>query len=153
MARAGHHAERLVSERAEDGRRGGRVGIAAIDQNVSIRLDVGQYPSHDVAPALKPLAPHQGAGALGRFHRAVAGIAVEDVDRGMRQAGAEIRQHARVNMLRPPTMRRTQSGDDRQWKVPRPDGCRVGPDRSKMRPGPYTQDTQEAWLPAPPKQS
>src|SRR5262249_41864964 len=64
-----------------------------IDQNVDVRIDVGEHSPHHVALALMPLAPHQRAGGAGDLAGAVRGVVVVDVDRGLGQRGAKIGDH------------------------------------------------------------
>ena len=71
---------------------GGVVGGVAVDQHVDVGLDVGEHPAHHVALALVRLPPHHGAGGARDLGGAVGRVVVVDVDRGLRQRGAEIRR-------------------------------------------------------------
>ena len=93
-ARPDHHVETLFGETRDHGARArGIVGGVTIDQNVEVRVDVGEHSPHHVALALMPFAPHQRAGGAGNLAGAVGGVVVVDVDRGLGQRGAEIVDH------------------------------------------------------------
>src|SRR5262249_24705731 len=88
-ARPDHHVETLFGETRDHGARARRVvGGVTIDQNVDVRVDVGEHSPHHVALALMPLAPHQRPGGAGDVAGAVRGVVVVDVDRGLGQRGA-----------------------------------------------------------------
>ena len=88
----GHdHVEPVVDQLVDHRRRARRVvGGVAVDQHVDVGLDVGEHAPHHVALALVGLAADHGAGLLRRLDGAVGRIVVVDVDRGVRQRGAEI---------------------------------------------------------------
>ena len=72
------------------GRGAGVIGVVAIHQHIKIRFDVGEHAAHDIALALAMFAAHDGAGFARPRHGLVAGIVVIDIDRRVRQRGAEI---------------------------------------------------------------
>ena len=93
-ARRDHHVEPVFEESRDHGRRGRRViGRIAVDQNVDVRVHVGEHAPHHVALALVRLPPHHGAGRARNLDGAVGRIVVIDVDRGLGQRGPEIRDH------------------------------------------------------------
>ena len=83
-------ADKLADKR---GRGGGIVCVVAVDQNIDVRLDIGEHAAHDVALALAHFGAHHGAGLAGSLDRPVLRIVVVDIDRGRRERGAEVAHH------------------------------------------------------------
>ncbi len=95
-----HDIEILGDQLAHQrGRHEGVVSVVAVDQHIDVRLDIGEHPAHHIAFALARFAAHDGAGIPRPLGRLVLGIVVVDVDRGVRQRGAEIAHNQRDGSL------------------------------------------------------
>ena len=89
-----HHVEALFHLARDHGAHAaGVIGGIAVDQNVDVRLDVGEHPPHHEALALMRLAPDHRAGGAGDLQGIVGRIVVVDIDRGLGQLGPETGDH------------------------------------------------------------
>src|SRR3954449_12036941 len=89
-----HHVEALFHLARDHGAHAaGVIGGVAVDQNVDVRLDIGEHPPHHEALALMRLAPDHRAGGAGDLLGIVGRIVVVDIDRGLGELGPETGDH------------------------------------------------------------
>ena len=76
--------------RLHAGSRGGIVGVVAVDQEIDVRLDIGEHAADDMALALQPFPPHHGARGTRVQHGMVGGVIVIDIDNRVGQRRLEV---------------------------------------------------------------
>ena len=88
------HVQRALQQQLQHGGGSRRViRVVTVHQHVGVGLDVGEHAADHVAFALQQLGPHHCPGGVGGGHRAVGGVVVIDVDRGLGQGAAEALHH------------------------------------------------------------
>jgi hypothetical protein len=62
----------------------------AISHHIDVGLHIGEHAADNIAFALHPLCPDDGAGGSGNLYRLVGGVVVIDVDRRIGQRGTKV---------------------------------------------------------------
>src|SRR6185295_19680196 len=90
------HVEIFIDQFLDHFRRTRRViGRVTVDEQINIRLDVGEHPADDMTFALTRFVSDDSAGLTGDLRRAVLRIIVVDVNDGARQRLLKFLDHFR----------------------------------------------------------